>query len=88
VAAALRDAKQRPGRDIAITGSPTLVRWLLKEGLLDELRLLVHPIVVGSGKKLFIDGLDRVPLKLADSRVLSTGVLYLTYVSDRDGGVA
>jgi dihydrofolate reductase len=57
-----------------------LVRSLLADGVLDELRLLVHPIVVGSGKRLFDDVAGRVPLKLVESRTFSTGVLYLTYV--------
>jgi dihydrofolate reductase len=52
--------KQLPGKDISISGSPTLVRSLLQDDLLDELRLMVHPIVVGSGKRLFEDGGDGV----------------------------
>jgi dihydrofolate reductase len=80
VATELRRMKDAPGKDISITGSPTLVRSLLRAGVLDELRLLVHPIVVGRGKRLFEDGGDRVPLHLAETRTLSTGVLYLTYV--------
>ena len=79
VATELMRLKQEPGKDISITGSGTLVRSLLRDKVLDELRLLVHPIVVGTGKRLFPDGADRVPLKLLDSRTLSTGVLYLTY---------
>lgn len=79
VAEELTKLKQQPGKDIAITGSGALVRSLLRDGLLDELRLLVHPIVVGSGKQLFPDGTGQIPLKLADSRIFSTGVLYLTY---------
>ena len=75
----LRALKQGPGKDISITGSGTLVRSLLRAGVLDELRLLVHPIVVGSGKRLFDGGGDRVPLKLVESRTFTTGVLYLTY---------
>jgi dihydrofolate reductase len=74
----LTSLKQQPGKDISITGSGTLVRTLLRDGLLDELRLLVHPIVVGHGKRLFDDG-EQVPLALADSKVFSTGVLSLTY---------
>jgi dihydrofolate reductase len=77
---ALREMRQEPGGNISITGSATLVRSLLRDGILDELRLLVHPIVVGSGKRLFENGGDRVPLKLVDSQTFSTGVLYLTYV--------
>lgn len=79
VVEALRRLKDKPGKDISITGSATLVRSLLRDGVLDELRLLVHPIVLGSGKRLFEDGTGRVPLKLVESRTLSTGVLYLTY---------
>ncbi len=71
--------KQQPGKDISISGSGTLVRSLLREDLLDELRLMVHPIVVGSGKRLFEDGGDQKPLELVDSQTFGTGVLYLTY---------
>ena len=79
VADDLRRRKDEPGTDISITGSPTLVRSLLAAGVLDELRLLVHPIVVGHGKRLFGDGAT-VPLRLASSRTLETGVQYLVYV--------
>jgi dihydrofolate reductase len=71
--------KEQPGKDISISGSPTLVRSLLEDGLLDELRLMLHPIVVGSGKRLFGDGGDQKALELVDSKTFSTGVLYLTY---------
>ena len=71
--------KQQPGKDISVVGSGTLVRSLLRDGLLDELRLLVHPIVVGHGKRIFPDGTDQKPLKLVESKTFSTGVLYLTY---------
>jgi dihydrofolate reductase len=59
------------------------VEWqnstLLERGVLDELRLLVHPLVVGSGTKLFPDGASPVSLELVDSKTFSTGVLDLTY---------
>jgi dihydrofolate reductase len=71
--------KQQPGKDISITGSPTLVRSLLADDLLDELRLMVHPIVVGDGKRLFEEGGDQKALELVDSKTFGTGVLYLTY---------
>jgi dihydrofolate reductase len=71
--------KRQPGKDMSISGSGTLVRSLLKEGLVDELRLMVHPVVVGSGKRLFEQGGDRVALELVDFRTFSTGVVYLTY---------
>ena len=79
VAEELTRLKQQPGGEISITGSPTLVRSLLRDGVLDELRLLMHPIVVGHGKRLFPDGEPTTPLELVDSKTFSTGVLYLTY---------
>jgi len=71
--------KQQPGKNIGVSGSPTLVRSLLRENLLDELRLLVHPVVVGSGKRLFNEDGDLRKLRLTDSKVTSTGVAILTY---------
>ena len=59
--------KQQPGKNIGMTGSATLVTSLLREGLLDELRLFVFPLVVGSGKRLFGTPGGKVPLKLTDS---------------------
>jgi dihydrofolate reductase len=71
--------KQQPGKHIGITGSATLVQSLLQADLLDELRLLVHPVVVGRGQRLFKDGGDLKRLKLVDSKTFSTGVLSLIY---------
>jgi len=79
VAARVTELKQRPGRDITMSGSPTLVRWLLTEGLLDELHLLVHPIVLGTGRRLFEEGMGRIPLTLTASESFGSGVLDLTY---------
>ena len=79
VAEEISRLKEQPGKDISISGSPTLVRSLLEEDLLDELRLMLHPIVVGSGKRLFEGGGDQKALRLVDSETFSTGVLYLTY---------
>ena len=71
--------KAEHGKNIGVSGSATLVRSLLEQGLLDELRLLVHPLVVGKGAKLFPDGSPPVSLELVDSRTFATGVLDLTY---------
>jgi dihydrofolate reductase len=71
--------KESEGKDIAVSGCITLVRSLLREGLLDRLNLLVSPIVVGSGKRLFEDEPDSVGLRLVESRTLSNGVLWLSY---------
>jgi dihydrofolate reductase len=70
---------QRLGEDITILGSGALVRSLLRGDLLDVLRLMVHPVVLGTGKRLFEDGSDRKALELVDSKAFGTGVLYLTY---------
>jgi dihydrofolate reductase len=72
------DLKRQPGKDITILGSGELVRSLLKEGLLDELRLMVHPVIMGDGKRLFANA-DRRALELVGSRTFGTGVLDLTY---------
>jgi dihydrofolate reductase len=73
------ELKRRPGEDISISGSITLVRSLLKENLLDELRLMVHPVVVGGGQRLFQEVGERKALELVDSKTFGTGVVYLTY---------
>ena len=63
-----------------MSGSPTLVRWLLRNGLLDELNLLVHPIAVGGGlARLFPPDEPATPLKLLRSEAFETGVLNLSY---------
>ena len=75
----LTKLKNQPGKEIGTVGSATLVRSLIREGLLDELRLLLHPIVVGQGARLFEEGIGQVPLTLVASKTFSTGVLSLTY---------
>jgi dihydrofolate reductase len=78
VPAAVAALKRQPGKDIVMSGSATLARSLLREGLVDELHLMIHPVVVGEGAKLFADG-DKHALELADSRTFGTGVVYATY---------
>lgn len=73
--------KRQPGGTIGTTGSVTLIRSLLTAGLVDELHLLVHPIVVGGGGlRLFADDGPKMPLKLAEAQTFETGVLNLRYV--------
>ena len=79
VAEEIARLKQREGRDIVISGSGALVRSLLQYGLLDELKLMIHPVLVGSGKRLFEDGGEQKALALVESKTFETGVLYLTY---------
>lgn len=71
--------KHQAGANINITGSATLVASLLQNDLLDELHLLVHPIVVGKGKRLFKDDADQKRLELFDSKIFPNGVLSLAY---------
>ncbi|EFC85361.1 dihydrofolate reductase family protein [Parafrankia sp. EUN1f] len=73
------DLKSSPGGDIAINGSATLTRHLLQAGLVDELRLLVHPLVVGRGKHLFETGSAPVGLALESQRTFGNGVTYQVY---------
>ncbi|MGO8883830.1 MAG: dihydrofolate reductase family protein [Streptosporangiaceae bacterium] len=75
----VRSLKEQPGRSIQMPGSPTLVRSLLRCGLLDELALMIHPVVLGSGMRLFDETTGRIGLELMDARTLSTGVVSLTY---------
>jgi dihydrofolate reductase len=71
--------KGQPGKNIGVAGSPTLVHALLINDLLDELTLMIHPIIVGSGKRLFKGEGELKRLKLAGSQITSTGVAILTY---------
>jgi dihydrofolate reductase len=65
--------------DIYISGSGTLVRALMADGLVDELHLLVYPVVLGAGARLFPDGAVRTPLTLMANEAFENGVLHLTY---------
>jgi dihydrofolate reductase len=66
--------------DIVVHGSAQLVQGLIEKGLVDELRLMVFPVVLGSGKRLFGDTSDKHSLKLTDSKFVGDGVAILTYV--------
>jgi dihydrofolate reductase len=74
--------KRHEGRDIGMTGSVTLVRSLLSDGLLDELNLLVVPLVMGTGRRLFDGWAGEFALKLLESRTFGNGVVSLSYGSD------
>ena len=75
---AVQRVKDSVDGDIFMTGSAITVRWLLANGLLDELRLLLHPVAVGAGQRLF-EGTPTHKLELVESSALSTGVLNLVY---------
>lgn len=74
----LRQIKAETVGDIGMCGSATTVRWLLANDLLDELNLLIHPIVVGAGQRLFEDS-STVALQLVQQKTFSTGVIHATY---------
>jgi dihydrofolate reductase len=74
-------ARLKADTGLGTTGSGTLVRWLLGQGLLDELHLFVHPIVVGHGKRLFAEGPAR-QLRLVASSTFGSGVLHAVYAPD------
>jgi dihydrofolate reductase len=71
--------KEQPGRDLLIYGSGQLVDELHQHGLIDEYRLMVFPVTLGTGKRLFQAGGDKRDLKLSEVKVTSTGVAVLTY---------
>ena len=78
LAAAVAKLKQSHESDIVVHGSARLAQALLDQGLVDELRLMVFPVVLGSGKRLFGDS-GKKPLTLADSQIVGDGVAILTY---------
>jgi dihydrofolate reductase len=71
--------KQESGKNIVIYGSASVVQALMELGLIDEYQLLVHPIVLGSGKRLFRDGSDVTTLRLVEAKPFSSGVVLLSY---------
>ena len=71
--------KQQPGKNIGMTGSSTLVRSLLEADLLDELTLMVHPVIVGHGKRLFTEDMGLKRMQLLNTKMTKTGVLINTY---------
>ena len=75
--------KREHDRDIVVHGSPTLVQGLLERDLVDELRLMVFPVALGTGKRLFGKTSDKKPLRLVDTKVVGEGVTILTYEPSR-----
>ena len=80
VAAEIARLRQESGRGIEVYGSATLVQTLIAHDLVDEYRIWVHPIVLGSGTRLFPDGGVTTTLRLVGARTLQSGVVILTYV--------
>lgn len=79
VAAEVQKLKQDDGGPILVAGSATLVPTLIDNDLVDELRLMVFPVMIGGGKRLFPESQQRKPFELVDSKVFSSGVAVYTY---------
>jgi dihydrofolate reductase len=79
VAETIAALKRQPGRDLALFGSPTLTASLIEEGLVDELRVMVQPILLGAGKSLFAALSRRVPVELQRTTIFHSGNVLLVY---------
>jgi dihydrofolate reductase len=89
VATAVTRLKEEPGQDLLIYGSGTLVDELTRHGLIDEYRLMVYPVIVGTGKRLFsglTNGFTTTNLSFASTTTTGTGVLVVTYTTARPPG--
>jgi dihydrofolate reductase len=86
VADAVAGLKEQPGDDLVVLGSGDLIRTLLAHDLIDEFLLMIHPLVLGTGKRLFRDGAPTRSLRLVDSTVTTTGVVIASYASERGSG--
>jgi dihydrofolate reductase len=80
-AEAVARLKEEPGKDLVVLGSGELVQSLMRRNLVDEYVLLIHPLVLGSGRRLFADGGAFAALRLVDTRTTTTGVVIATYQS-------
>ena len=83
VAKAVAELKEQPGKNLVVLGSGELVQTLMENDLVDEFGIMINPIVLGSGKRLFRDGSAMRPLRLVRSLTTSTGVLVATYEPER-----
>ncbi len=79
VAEAVARLKEQPGNDFVILGSGVLVQFLMRRNLVDEYILLIHPLVLGSGRRLFVDSDEIAALRLVDAKTTTTGVVIATY---------
>jgi dihydrofolate reductase len=73
------DLKEQQREDLHIMGSGELIQWLMRRALIDEYMLMIHPLVLGSGRRLFGDGSPATNLRLVDTKTASTGVVIATY---------
>jgi dihydrofolate reductase len=78
-AAAVATLKNQPGKDLVVLGSGELVQSLMRRNLVDEYVLSIHPLVLGSGRRLFLDGSPFAALRLVETKTTTTGVVIATY---------
>jgi dihydrofolate reductase len=83
-AEAVAQLKQEPGGNLVVLGSGNLTRSLMRRGLVDDFVLLLHPLVLGQGRRLFPDDGQRAALRLVDSVQTSTGVVIATYATEEE----
>jgi dihydrofolate reductase len=81
-AEAVARLKQEPGKDLVILGSGELIQSLMRRNLVDKYVLLIHPLILGSGRHLFTDGGSFAALRLINTKTTSTGVMIATYLPD------
>jgi dihydrofolate reductase len=79
VAHAVAEIEVQPGKDLTVMGSGELIQTLIRHDLIDEYLLFIHPLVLGTGRRMFADGGPPASLRLVDSTVSTTGVLIATY---------
>jgi dihydrofolate reductase len=79
-AQAVAELREQPGKDLVVLGSGELVQSLMHRNLVDEFVLMIHPLVLGSGRRLFRDGSPKSALTLVDSTITTTGVVIARYV--------
>ena len=82
IAEAVRALKQEDGADLHVMGSTQLVRSLIQHDLVDEFRLMIDPVLLGGGKRLFVDDGALRAMRLLDSQVTTTGAILATYAAD------
>lgn len=75
----VKKLKQQPGNEVQIPGSATLLQLLMKENLVDEFHLLIHPIIIGKGKRFFKEEMKTPGLKLVKTQPIDNGVILLCY---------
>jgi dihydrofolate reductase len=75
----IRRLKREPGHDLLLSGSAQLFNALMKENLIDLYRFMVHPVVLGKGKRLFAEGNDKRVLDLAETKRFSLGIVVMEY---------